>query len=431
MAMELTMTASSPPGQGPAPPRPAGRAARVARRAFALRAAGWALALGLLGLNAWVAWRDIRPVADIATITRWVNQGGYVEAEAALGERLRRSPHDGAALSLLARVQAARGDSLACARTLHRVPFWWPGKGTLLFMEAQAFKSVDRMGDAESAWNGLVEFDPLHPTPDALTAKAVLELLELYALEERWDEARRLIWSAYDHAEPTDRPQLLLMRMRTELERIAPAVSVVKLRRFHAAAPEDREALRALALAEHANGRAPEALRLIRAYLESWPDDPRGWRDYLKVLHEQGDADGMEQALVQAPAPAADDPGVVRYRAIVAERRGDWGGAAGTYRALVEKQPSNSELLFRLAAVEERLGEREPARKHRDQSKAIRDARADLSQAFESYKEAARAEPPEPKALAPTVGRLRSICETLGWKRDADAWAALAPSGGG
>jgi thioredoxin-like negative regulator of GroEL len=385
--------------------------------------------VGLLALNAWVAWRDIRPVAGIETITQWVNQGQHVEAEAALGERLRRSPHDGAALSLLARVQAARGDSLGCARTLHRVPFWWPNKGTLLFMEAQAFKSVDRMADAEAAWKGLAAFDPLHPMPDTLTAKAVLELLELYALEERWDEARRLIWRAYDHAEPIDRPQLLIMRMRTELERITPSVSVVKLRRYLAAAPEDHEARRALALAEHANGHASEALGLIREYLESRPDDPRGRRDYLNVLYEQGDADGMERALAQAPAPAADNPEVGRYRAIVAEMRGDWAGAAATYRALVETQPSNAEALFRLAAVEERLGEREAARKHRDQSKAIRDARADLGPAFESYKEAARAEPPDPKALAAAVGRMRSICETLGWKRDAEAWAALAPSG--
>jgi Flp pilus assembly protein TadD len=428
MATELTKTDPLPPGPGPEIPRADGRAARTRARAIALRAGGWALALALLGLNAWWAWRDVRPVADLPTVTNWIGQERLAEAEWALRERLRRSPHDGEALALLARLQAARGDMLGCGRTLRRVPFWWPTRARLLFMEGQAFKSVDRMADAETAWKELSEFDPLHPMPDDLVAKAVMELLELYALEERWEEARRLIWRAYDRAEPPDRPSLLVMRMRTELERIAPATSVVKLRRFVAAAPEDWEARRALALAEHATGNDREATRLMQACMEERPEDPRGWRDYLKLLHEQGNLDSLDQALARVPAAAADDPAVLRSRAIVQEQRGDWEDAAGTYRRLLDKEKANGESLFRLAAAEERLGQHESARKHRDESRVIRDARGDLNQAFQEYLEASGAERPQPKALAAAVGRLASLCETLGWKREAEAWAQLAPA---
>jgi len=428
MAKRLIETVPPSPGPGPGPPRSGVRAVRSGARSL-LRPGGWVLALALLGLNAWWAWREIRPVANLATISNWDSQGRLAEAEWALRERVRRSPHDGAALTLLGRMLAARGDSLGCARTLRQVPFWWPTKGAMLFLEGQAFKSIDRMVDAEAAWKGLTAFDPLHPMEPTLVSKAVLELLELYAVEERWEEARQLIWKAYDRADPPDRPSLLVMRMRTELERIAPASSVVKLRRYVAAAPEDWEARRALALAEHATGHEPEATRLLLDCLESRPDDPRGWRDYLRLLHEQGDADGMGRALARVPTAAANHPEVLRYRAIALETQGDWAGAAETYRLLNEKQAANGEHLFRLAAAEERIGRRESAGKHRDASRAIRAARGDLNQAFQAYMEASLAEQPDPKALAAAVGRLATLCEALGWRREAEAWRQLAPAG--
>lgn len=383
----------------------------------------------LFGLNGWWAWRDVRPVADLPEINNWLSQGRLPDAEWALRERIRRSPHDGAALSLLSRMLATRGDSLGCGRTLHQIPFWWPNKGTMLFMEGQAFKSIDRMADAETAWKALTEFDPLHPMGDALVAKTVLELLELYALEERWEEARQLIWKAYDHSDPPDRPPLLVMRMRTELERIEPATSVVKLRRFVAADSEDWEARRALARAEQATGNDGVATRLILECLKSRPDDPRCWRDRLDLLYKQGDLEGLSRELARVPAAVADDPGVARYRAIAQEKTGDWAGAAATYRLLIEKQAANGELRFRLAAAEEQLGHRESARKHREASQAIRAARGDLNQAFQAYMEAAGAERPDSKAVAAAVGRLATLCVALGWKREAEAWEQLASAG--
>ena len=59
---------------------------------------------------------------------------------------------------------------------------------------------------------------------------------------------------------------------------------------------------------------------------------------------------------------------------------------------------------------------------------AIRDARTELSQTFQTYMDVSRAEPPDPKALAAAVGRLAALCETLVWRREAEAWARLAPA---
>ena len=53
----------------------------------------------------------------------------------------------------------------------------------------------------------------------------------------------------------------LIMRMRAELERVAPKESIAQLRRYVAALPDDWESLRALARAELALGERAVAER--------------------------------------------------------------------------------------------------------------------------------------------------------------------------
>jgi tetratricopeptide (TPR) repeat protein len=330
---------------------------------------------------------------------------------------------------LLARALAQRGDTLGCARTLHRVPAWYTDKGKMLFLEGQAFKTVDRRADAEGAWKALTALDPLHPMPGEYVWKAVLELMELYANEERWDEAHALLWKVYDHSEPSEHRKLLIMRMRTELERVMPSRAATALRRFVAAEPGDWEARRALAHAEYASDHKPEATRLITQCVDERPDDPRGWREYLTMLHEQGDDAGLRAALARVPAAAADDPEVMKYRAALLEKQGDWAGAAELARRMVEKKPFIAEYLYKLATAEERLGLRDDARAHRERSRTVRVARAELAQAFQSYLDASRdPDHPDPRALVGAVTRLSQLCEALGWTREAKAWSLLAPS---
>ena len=157
-----------------------------------------------------------------------------VEAELALHQRLAASPHDGESRAMLARILAQRKDSLGCARELQKIPFWWPNKAKWLLMEGTAFKQVDRMREAEAAWQAVVKDDPLHPVDGKLLNTATLDLLELFAVESRWSDAARLIWSVYDRiSDPHDHEALLVMRMRTEMERITPAVAAEKLSQVH------------------------------------------------------------------------------------------------------------------------------------------------------------------------------------------------------
>ena len=249
-----------------------------------------------------------RPVLDITAIEALLSREQYVQAEAALRERLRRSQHDVEARLLLARTLAAEGDNRGCARELNAIPDWWPTKAEALFHEGQAYLMIDRAKDAETCWLAVVKDDPLHPSPADVMHTASQQLLGLYATENRWDDAAEILWETYDRANPADQLSLLGMHVKSELERLAPEVTIGKLERYVVADPTDWEARRALARAELAIGRKEDAHRDFQACLAGRPDDPRVWRDYLGMLYDLGDHDAWAAFLPRSRPPRKANP---------------------------------------------------------------------------------------------------------------------------
>jgi tetratricopeptide (TPR) repeat protein len=391
-----------------------------------LRPGCWALVVLLIGLNAWWFWRDTRPGVGLDVIAKWSEQNRDREAEHALRQRLMRSPHDGAARVQLARLLAQRQDLLGCARQLHQVPFWWPEKGRWLLMEAGAFKESNRMRDAEAAWQAVVEDDPLHPVDPKYVTAATRDLLELYAVEARWDDAVKLIWRSYDRTnDASEREGFLDMRLRTELERILPAVAAGKMEVYLAADPEDWEARCGLAKAQLALNRPEEARRHLETCLQERPEDPHCWADYLDLLNTSGDLDGLRQAVARLPQPVAENPAVSMHRARLLERDRRWEEAAELYRRILQVRPLESETCYRLALVEDRLGHHEPAQAHRARWQALRAARTELKEAYQKVLDLQKTDANKPTYHA-AIRHLAQVCETLGWKRDADGWAQLA-----
>jgi tetratricopeptide (TPR) repeat protein len=408
------------------PPTPRNRLATVKR----LLAVG--LVAGLVGFNLWWYWRDTRPVEGLGTIEEMIGRQQYVQAEAALRERLRLSPHESETRVTLGRVLAARGDLLACARELDRVPYWSPRKAEAQFREAQAFLMADRARDAEAVLLALLDGDPLHPPDPGLYHDASQELLKIYATENRWEDFYSVIWKAHDHAAPQDRPRMLAMRIRCELDRVAPAESIKVLRRYVAADAADFEALRALANAELAVGQKAEAVRDMEACLRSRPEDSRAWRDYLTMLQSLGEVDVFNAALARVPAAAEVEPEIWMFRGQAREREGDWPGAAEHLRRALELNPNLLNARYRLAIIEDRLGHREQSAAHRKRWQELLDARTHLRQADAEY-QAALAAASRPgtssaTALRASIKRLASLCDTLGWSRAAEGWNRVAAS---
>ena len=81
------------------------------------------------------------------------------------------------------------------------------------------------------------------------------------------------------------------MRVKSELERLAPEATIGRLQRYVAADRTDWEALRGGSRAELALGRKEDADRDFQACLAGRPDDPRVWRDYLGMLYDLGNQD--------------------------------------------------------------------------------------------------------------------------------------------
>jgi tetratricopeptide (TPR) repeat protein len=402
-------------------------------RRFQLRPRlGWIVATCFLtagaAFNVWWYWRDTRALPDLPTISSWLSHEQYGRALAPLYEHLRRSPHDVDARMMLARALAGHGDLLSCAQQLHKIPFWSPEKPGALYREGQAYLKIDRAMDAETAWLEVLKEDPVHPVEAGLFDDACLALLELYATEDRWDDAYAVIWTAHDHAPPAARGNWLGMRMRSELERIAPKESITRLRRYVAAAPDDREAVRALAGAELALGQRSEAQRHIQACIERWPEDARAWRDYAAMLLEQGELDDFLALLRRVPGSAESESETWFFRGVVCEKAGDWERTAENLRKAIELNPYVSKYHYRLAMALERLGLREQAAAHRKRTKQINDARVQLRGAYFDFLNAS--EPPESRGRqsATAARRLGSLCETLGWARAAQAWNRLALS---
>jgi tetratricopeptide (TPR) repeat protein len=381
------------------------------------------------GFNGWSYWRDARPLPDRKTIDDWMRRGHYVDAERALREHLRRSPHDGEARMTLARALAGRGDVLDCARQLHEVPSWWPRKVEARYREGQSYMQIDRAKDAEAAWLEAIEDDPLHPAPADLFHDACQELLKLYAIEDRFEDAYPVMWAAYDRAAPVDHPALLAMRIRPELERVAPKQTISLLERYVAAAADDKEALRALARAEQALGRPADAARHFQQCLKGWPNNVRAWRDYLGMLLEQGDLDAFVALLAKAPKSADSDAETWMFRGVAREKAGDWEAAAAHFQKAIDLNPAVPKYYFRLAMAEERLGLRKQAATHRKRTQEMNEARRQLPGALADYFAARDSSHSSGPNRMTTCRHLAAICETLGWARAAQAWrqVAIAP----
>lgn len=417
-----TESAVTPPPIARRPARMRGdRRSRLARWIFRLAV------LVLIVANVARLARDLWPVPDLATILRLETQRRDAEAERAARAFLERSPRQGEARMILARLLARRGDRLGAARELHRVPRWWPSKRLAEFLEGEAFSKVHHAREAEAAWRACIVDDPLHPTPPAYRKAAAEGLLMIFFVEERRADASAIIWSTYDQAEPIDRPDIMTMRLRTELERPDPAEARATLRRYLAADPGDWQARRALAKMEQATGHPDAADQQIAVCLEQRPNDPLVWRDRLKILDVRGDRPALIAAAARVPATCAQDPEIWLYRGIAHEAAGDLDAARRAFAESVRLDPYGAEALYRLSRAERQAGDPRAAEAHSRRSQAIRTARQGLKTALARYHEVTQTAAPDPSALTRASATIAEHCRALGWARDAEAWAALAP----
>jgi hypothetical protein len=118
---------------------------------------------------------------------------------------------------------------------------------------------------------------------------------------------------------------------------------------------------------------------------------------------------------------------VLKYRARLLELDHRWPEAAELYVQILRSRGPDRETYYRLALVEDRLGRREAAHSHRRRWQDMSDARTELNEAYQKVLDLRESGRDSPELHA-ALRRLAQLCEALGWKRDAEGWARLAPA---
>jgi Flp pilus assembly protein TadD len=170
------------------------------------------------------------------------------------------------------------------------------------------------------------------------------------------------------------------------------------------------------------NGNGEAADRHIELCLKARPDDPQNWRVRLAIYHERGDRERLTDAIARLPASADDLAEIWKYRGLIRQGADDLPGAADAFRRASEIDPANPEYLYNLAMVEKTLGQSDEARDHLRQSQSLRAAYTALNDAYIAFVKVSETETARQPAYRSAVERMATVCEQLGWTREAVAW---------
>ena len=413
-----------------------GRIRRVARALY------WLAVFGLVALNGWWLW-DARPMPRLRDVEGWIavdHDGGSmprawwdvphdaVGARAALWRAVRKSPHDAAARMLLGRALAAANDLQGCVEQLRLVPDWSARKPEAQYLEGIVSLERHRLRDAERAFLAYVEpvLNDARPRPNLAEVKK--RILDIYGFEDRWDEARALLWSDFAETEPSPRERLAIVEtvMRTHMERSRPSATVEVLTPAVAADPEDWEARRALAVAADAAGDAPRADELIAKCLKQRPGSPRAWGDRLEMLERREEFAALAIQMAKVPPDAEADGRIAMIRGRLFRQEKKYEASIVALRRALKLLPDDLAGHHLLAQSLQSLGRDAEAAEERARHAFLLKASDDLPGAINHFKDVTEAARPESSAVAESMRRLADACRRLGWEKEAEAWAELA-----
>lgn len=381
-----------------------------------------AAAIALTGLG-WGAWSYFSPKPTLDEVPALAAAGRFAEAESRLRAYLRAYPDDARANYLIAQLILDRpGPSADDARRalgyVEKIRPDSPGKAALAELyRGKAYFFLARFDDAEASWGKALKLDPTVP-------EAGWGLLELYYLQGRGDEARRLALRLHEtETDARDRVKLLLELARQDYKVLAPGAIVQWFEPKVIQNPNDLHATLALGRGLILDSRIEQGLALLRKAVAGHPEDPEAWHALLNGL-DDGGAEGaaLADVLGRIPPALAADPRFEKHRGRVAQERRDWPAAVLAYRRAVEHDPNDPRLLYRLGRALRNAGEVSEAER--------------IERAYQIYQAASKVLPKlyEEAAADPSLGavpnpdlyrRMADLRERMGRRGEAAAWHRL------
>jgi tetratricopeptide (TPR) repeat protein len=390
--------------------------------------AGLMVVLGVVGLG-WGAGHWLRSRPSLEEAIELADAGRLDASEAKLRARLAANPDDGAAALLLAQAALKRLD--APATLAGRPPEEWAQRAldhlrrvrpsnprmaaTLEVCRGRALHRLLRFVEAEAAWLEALEVDPIAP-------EAGWHLLNLYYVQERQEEARRLALRLHEvEPDPQDRVRLLVELLRLDARPPDPGSIAILLEPVVRQDPDDLHSSLALGLARTRASQVEAGIDQLHHVVHVHPDRVEAWDSLLTALDESGHVDPLVDELGRLPAAFAESPRMWKHRARVAQVRNRWKEAVDLYRRAHAAEPSNRPVEYRLSQALRHVGEIAEAerieRRARLRDDAIREVRSLFEQANTTPDLGRRPHPELYQRIAEARERMQLLDEARAWHR--------------
>jgi tetratricopeptide (TPR) repeat protein len=317
---------------------------------------GLLVTLCVAGLG-WGAWRSSRSRPSLEEAIALADAGRLDEAEAKVLARLAGDPDDSGSHLLCAQITLKRPDP--ASEPADRRPSPW-GQAALDHLDrvrprgadmsvllqicrGNALNRVMRFDEAEAAWLEALKINPAAP-------EAGWNLLNLYYVQGRQDDARRLALQLYRY-EPDahDRALLLVELLRPDARPPAPG-SIIKLfepsERY---CPGEFHTALVLGLARTRANQVEDGINGLRRLVRTHPDRVEAWDGLMTALDESGQVDLLEVELGAMPSAVSESPRMLKHKARVAQAADRWIDAVDLYRRARSAEPHNRVVEYRLS----------------------------------------------------------------------------------
>lgn len=374
------------------------------------------LGLGFVALGVWL----LRPRATLEGADALLERGQYEALESLALGYLAEHPGDERARLLAARAAVKRAEPRP-ERALRQLEGLRP-RGRAAAAEAkslaaEAYFLEERFDRAEAAWREALALDPRVP-------EAGWGLLNLYALQGRFDESRALGLKLFRvEPDPHDRVQLLLQLIRHDAHAISPDTIARQLESVVSANPADIPSSLAYGLALVHDSRFDDGLAVLQRVVKQAPDRPEVWEAYLNGLADAGRIDELTRELERVPASFRDDPRFAAARGWAASQRDDWPKAVSEFTRAWRARPGDASIAYRLQQALRAAGRPEELARLEDEFAAVAAARTRIRELWDEID----ALPGLGHAGYPVqFNQVADVLELFDREEEAAAWRSLA-----
>jgi tetratricopeptide (TPR) repeat protein len=380
-------------------------------------------AVGFFFYSAWRQHGD--PVPSLKRIHYWVDVGQVERAAAAIEHYLKLMPGDPDVLLLAARIQAAQGNLKEAMELLEKIPPRSPLYVEALLRRGQLYRELSWARQAERLFREVIRVAGSYEIPELRQFRrlAIFELIALYSLEHRPEEAIPLVWEVYpEHTEPW---RLLIALARLQGEPPHPERAVQLLEKAAEQDPQDAISRRAIAWYSLKRGDPEGAIRWAHEALKLQPKDKEALATLFQAYQRLGQTEKIAQWLKSREL--LEQPSAELLRAIggAYEAMGQLDEAERYFRKALELAPFGFDMHFAVGTVLTKKRQLEEGKAFLVRFQELKKHYDSIQQWLGSLGEDAQAATwtvPEP----PQCVQLAEHCWALGRYREARCWAEVA-----